>query len=74
MGMQYNDLYFQNEKLRKDKKALENENKDLLKRLDETHKRYYRYKAGARIFFTIQSIIYIACIIIAIIITMEVRI
>ena len=74
MGMQYNDLYFQNEKLRKDKKTLEDANKDLLKRLDETNKRYYRYKANARIFFTIQSILYIACMIIAIIITMEVRV
>ena len=72
--IQYNYLYFQNEKLRKDKKALENENKDLLKRLDEMNKRYYRYKADARKFFTIQSILYITCIIIAIIITMEVRV
>lgn len=74
MGMQYNDLYFQNEKLRKDKKTLEDANKDLLKRLDETNKRYYRYKADARKFFTIQSILYITCMIIAIIITMEVRV
>ena len=62
MGMQYNDLYFQNEKLRKDKKTLEDANKDLLKRLDETNKRYCRYKADARKFFTIQSIIYISLV------------
>ena len=74
MGMQYNDLYFQNEKLRRDKRALEDVNKDLLKRLDEAYKRHYRYKANARIFFTIQSILYIACMIMAIIITMKVRV
>lgn len=74
MRMQYSYLYFQNEKLRKDKKTLEDENKDLLKRLDETNKRYDRFKADARKLFTILSILYIACIIIAIIITMEVRV
>lgn len=74
MGMQYNDLLHKIDKLRRDKKILEDINKDLLKCLNETNKRYYRYKADARKFFTILSILYITCIIIAIIITMEVRV